>query len=196
MHEHPLLKLTVCLLLATTAVNAEQATALRLHAIFSSHMVIQRDKPIKVWGWAKPGDEVTVTLGKESAEATAGSAEPVEVFGYEQDYDGLGKWEVTLAARAASTEPITLTASSGGATVTLENVLIGDVWVMSGQSNMAFAVNKADARDLLPQVNMPLLRFFSIQTNEQASLQDDRALLDRLEALAAPAEAGGKQEQK
>jgi len=150
-----------------------QSQAFKLHNIFGSNMVLQRGKPIVVWGWAKPGSKVTVTLGNQSAEATTAAAAPVEVFGYEEAYQGLGKWEATFPAREASTEPITLVAASGGETITLDNVLVGDVWVMSGQSNMAFPASKCDAKDLLPQANMPLLRFFSIQGNEQASLQDD-----------------------
>jgi sialate O-acetylesterase len=173
MIRSPLVKLAVSVLLATTALNAEETKTLRLHAIFSSHMVIQRDKPIKIWGWAKPGEKVTVTLGKESAEATTAAAAPVEVFGYEDDYKGLGKWEVSFPPREASTEPITLGATSGGEAISLDNILVGDVWVMSGQSNMAFPANKSDSKDLLPQANIPMLRLFSIQGNEQASLQDD-----------------------
>jgi sialate O-acetylesterase len=150
-----------------------QSKAFKLHNIFGSDMVLQRGKPIMVWGWAKPGSKVTVSLGKESAEATAAAAAPIEVFGYEEAYKGLGTWEATFPAREASTEAITLAATSGGETITLDNILVGDVWVMSGQSNMAFPVEKTDAKDLLPQANIPLLRFFSIQGNEQASLQDD-----------------------
>jgi sialate O-acetylesterase len=156
-----------------TAQSDRQSKPFKLHNIFGADMVLQRGKPIKVWGWAKPGDKVSVTLGKESAEATTAAAAPVDVFGYEEAYKGLGKWEVSFPAREASTEPITLAATSGGETITLGNILIGDVWVMTGQSNMAFPVDKTDAKDLLPQANMPMLRFFSIQGNEQASLQDD-----------------------
>ena len=135
MNKHPLLKLTVCILLAITALNAEQTRPLKLHAIFSSHMVIQRDKPIKVWGWAKPGETVTVELGTEAAEATVQDAVSVQVFGHEKDYAGLGRWEVRLPAREASTEPVALVVTAGDEKLALEDILIGDVWVMSGQSN-------------------------------------------------------------
>lgn len=157
----------------SSAQSNRQSQAFKLHNIFGSHMVLQRGKPIKVWGWAKPGSKVTVKLGKESAEATAAAAAPVDVFGYGDAYKGLGKWEASFPPREASADPITLAATTGGETITLENILIGDVWVMSGQSNMAFLAGKTDAKDLLPQANMPMLRFFSIQGNEQASLQDD-----------------------
>jgi sialate O-acetylesterase len=150
-----------------------QGESLKLHNIFSSHMVIQRDKPIKVWGWATPGETVTVKFGEETVTAKVQPAAPVEVFGYEQDYASLGRWEVTFLAREANAQPTTLVVTAGDQTVKLEDILIGDVWVMSGQSNMAFPANKTDVRDLLPQANNPMLRFFSIQTNEQATLQDD-----------------------
>jgi sialate O-acetylesterase len=160
----------------TTLCPAQQAAPagkLKLHAIFGSNMVLQRGKPIKIWGWAKPGSKVSVTLGKESAEATTAAAAPIEVFGYEETYKGVGKWEATFPAREASTEPISLAAASGGEIITFDNILVGDVWVMSGQSNMAFPAGKCDVKDLLPQANIPMLRLFSIQGNEQASLQDD-----------------------
>lgn len=156
-----------------TAQSNRQSQPFKLHNIFGSGMVLQRDKPIKVWGWAKPGSKVKVTLGTESAEATTAATAPVDVFGYEEAYKGLGKWEVSFPARPASTDPITLTATTGGETITLDNVLLGDVWVMSGQSNMGFGVSGTDVKHLLPQANIPLLRLFSIAGNEQASLQDD-----------------------
>jgi len=156
-----------------TAQTDRQSQGFKLHNIFSKDMILQRDKPIKVWGWAKPGSRVSVKLGDEVTETTTAAAGPVEVFGYEDDYKGLGKWEVSFAPREASTEPVTLAAASGGEIITLDNVLIGDVWVMSGQSNMAFPLNKTNGRDLAKMANNPNLRFFSIQGNEQATMQDD-----------------------
>ena len=163
----------MALALPAAAQEDRQSRAFKAHNIFGSNMVLQRGKPIKVWGWAKPGSKVTVTLAQESIEATTAATAPVEVFGSEEAYQGLGTWEATFPAREASTEAMTITAASGGETITFDNVLVGDVWVMSGQSNMAFPVNKTDASDLLPQANIPMLRFFSIQANEQATLQDD-----------------------
>lgn len=165
--------LLLALISVALCASVAEAGPLKLHNIFSSHMVIQRDKPINVWGWATPGKTVMVKLGDETATAEVQPAAPVEVFGHEQDYAGLGRWEVTFPARQASTEPTTLVATADDEKVALQDILIGDVWVMSGQSNMAFPANKTDAVDLLPQAHNPMLRFFSIQTNEQATLQDD-----------------------
>lgn len=167
--------LSVCLVLAApgAAQVQRQGESLKLHNIFSSHMVLQRDKPITVWGWAKPGETVTVKFGEALAQASVQAEAPVEVFGCEEDYAGLGRWEVTFPAREASTEPIALVVTAGKERVELQNILLGDVWVMYGQSNMAFPLSKTDGKELAAQANNPMLRLYSIQSNEQATLQDD-----------------------
>ena len=178
MKKHATILLTFLMLAIVPALpcagQAEgQSATLKLHNIFSSSMVLQRDKPIRIWGWAKPGETVTVRFDAETATTRVDAATPVEVFGYEQDYDGLGRWEVTFPAREASAEPVALVVTAGGQRIEMDDILVGDVWVLTGQSNMAFPVDKTDARDLLPQSDIPLLRFFSITGNEQATLQDD-----------------------
>lgn len=151
-----------------------KASTLKVHAIFNSNMVIQRGKPIKVWGWAKPGDKVSVKFGEESAEAEVGPAAPVEVFGHEAEYAGKGMWEVTFAAREASAEPQALTVSAGDENVAMTNIVVGDVWVMNGQSNMALPLGKVQHADMeSAQANLPMLRLFSITSGEQGTLQDD-----------------------
>ncbi len=133
---------------------------LKVHSIFASNMVIQRGKPILVWGWAAPGKSISVQFGSEKAEAKAGGEK--------------GRWEVTFPAREASAEPQTMVVSSGEEKVEMANIVIGDVWVMSGQSNMAFALKGVLENDIeSAQGNLPLLRFFSLSTNEQPSPQDD-----------------------
>lgn len=135
------------------------ARELKVHAIFSSNMVIQRDKPAVVWGWAKAGSKVKVTLGKNQAQS---------------DTDAAGRWEVTFPPMEASAVPRKLVVSSGEKTIELTNIVIGDVWVMNGQSNMAFGLGKVLHADMeAPQANLPLLRFFSIAPNEQRELQKD-----------------------
>ena len=97
------------------------AETLKTHCIFSSNMVIQRDKPIVIWGWAEAGSKVSVQFGEEKAEAMA---------------DGeAGRWEVTFNAREADATPRKLTVASGDEKMEMENIVIGDVWVMNGQSN-------------------------------------------------------------
>jgi len=134
--------------------------ALKVHGIFNSNMVLQRGKPIKVWGWSKPGASIEVQLGADKAEATAGT--------------GKGRWEVTFPAREASTVPQTLQVSAGSEKVAMTNVVVGDVWVMTGQSNMSFPLDKVLESDMeAAQADLPLLRFFSIDPNEQLEPQDD-----------------------
>jgi sialate O-acetylesterase len=115
----------VLLLLSLTA-SAE----LRLPKLWSDHGVIQRDRPIHVWGWADVGQRVTATLRQTSggADETASVAT-----------DSLGHWSVYLAPRHASGDAYTLTVNDGqmgGGTVMVRDLLMGDVWLASGQSNM------------------------------------------------------------
>src|SRR5579872_340008 len=97
---------------------------LHLSAIFNDHMVLQRDKPLKIWGTAKSHEDVTVLLGAEKGSAIA---------------DKNGKWQITLPA-FHSGGPFVLTVKTKNETKTYRDVLIGEVWLCSGQSNMQFHV--------------------------------------------------------
>jgi sialate O-acetylesterase len=144
----------------TFGVATVSAAPLKVHGIFASNMVLQRDKPIVVWGWAEPGKPVAVVLGKDKAEAKA--------------VGDKGRWEVTFPAREASAEPQAMVVTTGSEKVAMDNIVVGDVWVMTGQSNMAFGLGKTQHADMeSAQANLPLLRFFSIDPNEQSSPQDD-----------------------
>ncbi|MGM0488423.1 MAG: hypothetical protein ACQESR_16895 [Planctomycetota bacterium] len=173
MTKHGIGVLIVLVSLLASTTTAGEVSNLRLHKLFSDNMVIQRDKPIKIWGWAKPGDMVTVQLGKEKKEAKVGPETKVNVFGHEKDYAGLGRWEVTFDPREASADPHKLVVTAGDEKVELTNVVFGEVWVLSGQSNMAFPLGKTNGSDMVKMANNPNLRLFSITGNEQASLQDD-----------------------
>jgi sialate O-acetylesterase len=94
-------------------------TEARLPQVLSEHAVLQRDSPIHIWGWANPGEAVTVTLLKQKQSATT---------------DDLGKWSVYLAPERAG-GPYVLTVQATN-TITISDILIGDVWFASGQSNM------------------------------------------------------------
>jgi sialate O-acetylesterase len=120
-------------------------------SIFGDHMVLQDQIPIPVWGTADPGEAVTVTLGGTSAKATAG---------------GDGKWEVKLPPMPASAGAVTVTVA-GKNTLSFQDVLIGEVWVCSGQSNMAFALASAhNSKTALPQANDPQMRLFLVTRND------------------------------
>jgi len=185
--------LTISLVAACAGITT--AAPLKLHAIFTDHMVLQRDKPITVWGWAQPGKTVHVKFGEETAEAKAAAAAPVEVEGSANEYAGLGRWEVTFPAREANAEPTTLEVTDRQETLKVEDILIGEVWVMYGQSNMAWPLSKTTGSDIArAQSNLPQLRHFKIKGNEQATPQDDiRA--DAVEnggwEVSSPETAGG-----
>lgn len=109
------LRLFPALLLAAVSLQAN----VRLPEILSSHMVLQRERPIHIWGWADPGERVQVALRSETALAAA---------------DNLGRWSVYLPPQPAG-GPFQLRVQ-GKNTIVLDDVLIGDVWFASGQSNM------------------------------------------------------------
>ncbi len=105
--------------------------SISLAALFSDHMVFQRDIALPVWGWAEADEAVAVALAGNTASATAGPD---------------GRWLATLPALPAG-GPYTLTATGLSTTVTVQDVLVGEVWVCSGQSNMEWPlslVNNAD----------------------------------------------------
>ncbi|HEX6396362.1 MAG TPA: sialate O-acetylesterase, partial [Steroidobacteraceae bacterium] len=98
-----------------------------LAAIFSDHAVLQRDRPIEVWGRAQPGEQVTIALDNDTRKAQT---------------DATGGWAVTFPAmRTGGTH--TLTARTATRTQTVSDLLIGDVWLCSGQSNMEWTVRNA-----------------------------------------------------
>ena len=96
----------------------------RLPHVFGDHMVLQREMPIPVWGWADPGEEVTVSLGDDNTATTKACAD--------------GAWRVDLAEMEAG-GPYELTVA-GNNTITMTDVLVGEVWLGSGQSNMQWNV--------------------------------------------------------
>src|SRR4030042_1917664 len=99
------------------------ATQIKLPALFSDHMVLQQDKPVKVWGWAEPGGVVTATFRGEKKRARAGAD---------------GAWHLNLRAHKAG-GPFTMQIM-GQDTLVLTDILIGEVWICSGQSNMQWPV--------------------------------------------------------
>jgi sialate O-acetylesterase len=120
-------------------------------------MVLQRDMPVPVWGWAAPGEDVKVTFRDQTQSAKAGDD---------------GKWSVKLAPLALG-EPGTLTVQ-GSNSITLEDVLVGEVWVASGQSNMQWSVQAGLDPDLEAlAANHPNLRLFQVPLVSKPDLQDD-----------------------
>lgn len=114
--------------------------------LFSDHMVLQREMGIRVWGWADPGEKVDVAIAQARAETVSGSDR---------------RWEVTLPPMEAG-GPYILTVR-GNTTIEIKDVMIGEVWVASGQSNMTFALSGAtNATEALAQANRPQVRLFMV----------------------------------
>lgn len=118
----------------------------RLPHVFGSHMVLQQEKPLPVWGWADPGETVTVAFLAERQQAKANER---------------GEWRVTLAPAKAG-GPHTLTVS-GSSTVKFEEVMVGEVWLCSGQSNMEMGVAACkDAEKEIAEANHPNIRLLKV----------------------------------
>jgi sialate O-acetylesterase len=115
------------LLLLTLICSAPLHADVKLPVIFSDHMVLQRQVEAPVWGWAQAGESVTVSFAGETKTAVADSA---------------GKWSVKLSKHEASATPQDLSVK-GTNEIVLKNVLIGDVWICSGQSNMEFTLGRS-----------------------------------------------------
>lgn len=139
-----MMKHTIRVLVLVIALCAStDAADLRIAKIFTEHCVLQREMSVPVWGWSEPGSQVTVEFAGQKKTATA---------------DGNGKWLLRLDPMKASRESRELTVSSAGQSVTLQDVLVGEVWLASGQSNMGFAIPKSThadkARKLIPHQHL------------------------------------------
>ncbi|MCP4849389.1 MAG: sialate O-acetylesterase, partial [Verrucomicrobiaceae bacterium] len=152
--------------------------SLNLHAevslpsIFGSNMVLQRDHANPVWGWAAKEEKITVSIGDQSHEATAGVN---------------GSWQVTLKPMKATGEPLILSVK-GDNELEFKNILVGEVWLCSGQSNMGMSVNRADDADLeIMSAKHPNLRIISIPPIGTQQAQKD--FKGQWEAIT-PANAG------
>jgi sialate O-acetylesterase len=121
---------------------------LRLHNLFQSNMVLQRDKPITVWGWANSGETVGVSFSGQKSQATVA---------------GDGTWKVVLPSMPANAEPQTMTVADGANKLTLDNVLIGDVWIVGGQSNMQHPVSGVEGGEVeIASAHYPAVRLLTI----------------------------------
>ena len=153
-------KMTVCLLvvLAIGAVFAGPVGAeVRLPHVLGDHMVLQRAMPLPIWGWAESGEEVKVTLGRHSVSAVAGED---------------GRWMVRLPAMEAG-GPHELIVE-GRSVVKLTDVLIGEVWLCSGQSNMEMGVGVVmNGAEEAATADYPRIRFLEIPRNPAGEPVDD-----------------------
>jgi sialate O-acetylesterase len=130
---------------------------MRLARIFSDHVVLQRERPVPIWGWGEPGESVRVAFGGQSLATTT---------------DRSGKWRVQLAPMPVSASPQELTVT-GNTTIRVSDVLVGDVWLCSGQSNMAFGLGGCDAEADIQSATFPAIRFLHYWERFAAEPQDD-----------------------
>ena len=147
------LPLLASLILCSEYVRAET----KLPSILGENMVLQRDQPLPIWGWENPGEKVTVSLDGHKLTTRA---------------DDQGQWMVALPAMKAG-GPHRLTVS-GSSTITLKNILIGEVWLCSGQSNMEWTVAKSnDAEKEIAAGQHPRIRHIKIPHRPALTPQND-----------------------
>ena len=134
------------------------ATAnVKMPLVFSDGMVLQRNKPIPVWGWADANEKVEIRFNKQTKTIIA---------------DQNGKWSINLNAEKAG-GPFELSIT-GKNTITIKNVLVGEVWICSGQSNMEFQVYKTmNAEKEIEDSNYPMIRHFGVEQDLSGKPKDD-----------------------
>lgn len=137
-------------------------SSLRIPSILGSHMVLQQGRPARFWGWSAPMATITASLAGQTATAKA---------------DAAGRWRVELPTPSAG-GPYEATLSDGQSTINLTDILVGEVWVCSGQSNMEWPFEAAhNAETELPKANHPLIRLFNANPGRKpcAEPQEDLA---------------------
>ncbi|CAN5728890.1 sialate O-acetylesterase [soil metagenome] len=154
MTTSPLIRLAAIAVLSGSWARAD----VKLPAIISDHMVLEKTAKVPIWGWAEPGEEVTVTLGTQTAKAKA---------------DPNGRWMTSLNLKDSAPGPFAMTVE-GKNILTLTDVVVGEVWVASGQSNMEFELrNTIDAVKESTAPAMPLFRNFLVKKNASADPLED-----------------------
>lgn len=140
---------------------------LKVANVFSDHMVLQQELPIRVWGWATPGQKVIVKLAGEGdgAVGVVGDA----VAGKD------GKWTAELPALKADGKPMRMSIKGDGGAVGFKDILLGEVWICSGQSNMEWSVRaSANPQEEIANAKHPTIRLFNVPAHiKQNTPQQD-----------------------
>jgi sialate O-acetylesterase len=153
------MKKTTSLLLSAALLPGVCRAEIKLPAIFGSHMVLQQNLANPVWGWEIPGAGVTVSFAGQKKTAIAGKD---------------GRWTVKLDPVPANATPQKVEITSGSQTVVLEDVLVGEVWVCSGQSNMGFPLRSDWNGDLeAASSTLPNLRLIKVPQVGTQEIQND-----------------------
>lgn len=125
--------------------------------LFQSNMVIQRDRPVAVWGWAAPGEEIQVSFAGQSQNTKT---------------DENRQWRVTFTAMDANATPQSMTVKGASKTLTIENILIGDVWILGGQSNMELGLGQIEGGNLEVQsANFGQIRHMTVPRKSEQEFQ-------------------------
>ncbi len=146
------------LFLPAVVLSASIAEAkIKLPALVSDHMVLQQEVKVNVWGWAEPGEKVTVKFADKTVKTTTGKDK---------------KWSVRLEGlKAGSSGDLTV---AGEDTVVVKDVLVGEVWVGSGQSNMEWTVQKAgNFEQEKAAANYSKIRMFTVTKAPSDTVKDD-----------------------
>ena len=153
--------LAVGLLVSASIPNLRSAETLSVARLFSDHMVLQQGRKTSVWGKATPEATVTVSIGDQKVGGKASEN---------------GEWMVTLAPMQTDATGQVMTISSGEQSISLNDVLIGEVWMCSGQSNMGWSLSKStNGEAAIESSDLPKLRFFTTPTVTAASPQRDHS---------------------
>lgn len=149
-------RFAVAFLVATMSLTTR--ADVRLPRVFTSHMVLQRGLAAPVWGWADSGEEVTVEFAGSKQSATA---------------DQHGRWQVRLAPQEANEKGQALTVA-GKNRIELIDVLVGDVWICSGQSNMEWTLSgSTNAQEEIAAADYPNIRLFDVPGHTTSPLPKD-----------------------
>jgi len=151
------LLLIALVLCAIALLNTSAQAEIHVPSIIGDNMVLQQGLSARLWGTAQPDERVTATFAGQTVSAIA---------------DSKGHWQIFLGPLNAG-GPYVLTIT-GSNTLTFKNVLVGDVWICSGQSNMEWPlVNAAGGTEAIAQANYPEIRLFTVQKNTAASPVED-----------------------
>ncbi|RVT42290.1 sialate O-acetylesterase [Sphingobium algorifonticola] len=145
-----------------------------LPPIWSDGAVVQADRPILLWGKAAPGEALTVTLGERRGRGVA---------------DKDGRWKIALAPLPAQATAMTLTVTSAdGVRAVANDIVVGEVWLAAGQSNMEFPIEYADeGYDAFIEINAPQIRFFVVEKHQSLTPQEEaRGVWVKLTPRSAP----------
>jgi sialate O-acetylesterase len=135
------------LIVVLSLIASNASAEVKLPALFTDHMVVQRDQPLKIWGWADPSESVVVSIGNSKATAVA---------------DAAGKWHLELPPMPANKSPSSLIIQ-GSNRIEIKDVLVGEVWVCSGQSNMEWSVAASmNPHEEIAAANHPLIRHIKV----------------------------------